>query len=71
MFYEHLKNEKLLNLKIGQTVYHKEIYDGKEPMKIIGVRKTEVELEGDYSGGTHAVCQSSWMPIDGILFDKN
>lgn len=54
-------------LKLRHLVYHQQIYNGKEPMKIVGVRETEVELEGDYSGGTHNVRQSSWMPIKGII----
>jgi hypothetical protein len=57
-------------IELNMTVYHKDIYDGKESMKVIGIRNGEVELEGDYSGGTHAVTQSSWMSIDGLLFEK-
>jgi len=48
-------------------VYHKDIYEGKEPMKIVGIRKTEVELEGDYSGGTHNMIQRDWHPIKGLF----
>lgn len=58
------------DLKFGQIVYHNELYWGRESMKIVGIRETEVELEGDYSGGTHAVCQKSWMPIKGLLLYK-
>lgn len=57
-------------MKLGQTVYHKSIYDGREPLKVVGLRESEVELEGDYSGGTHNVCQRSWLPIDGVLLGK-
>ena len=56
-----------MNIYIGKKVYHKDIYWGKELMEIIGIRKDTVELEGDYSGGTHAVTQSSWMPIGGLV----
>jgi hypothetical protein len=59
------------NIKIGERVYHKDIYDGKELMKIVGIRETEVELEGDYSGGTHSVCQKDWLPIEGIITPEN
>jgi len=52
--------------EVGQTVYHRDIYSHKEPLKIIGVREKELELEGDYSGGTHNVCQKQWMPIVGV-----
>lgn len=54
-------------LQFDMTVYHTEIYWGREPMKVVGIRKDSVELEGDYSGGTHNVCQRSWMPLDGVL----
>ncbi len=63
------KKEYLLPhyLRLGTVVFHEEIYNGKELMKIVGIREHEVELEGDYSGGTHAVCQKSWMPIKGLF----
>ena len=52
--------------KLGQTVYHREIYDHREPLKIVGIREAELELEGDYSGGTHGGVQKQWMPIKGV-----
>jgi hypothetical protein len=52
--------------KLGQTVYHRDIYDHGEPLKIVGVRECELELEGDYSGGTHGTIQKQWMPISGV-----
>lgn len=59
------------DLRINQLVYHKQIYNGHEQMKIVGLRENEVELEGDWSGGTHGVCQKDWMPIEGVLLTKN
>lgn len=59
-----------MEIKIGLKVYHRDIYHGKELMEIVGIRKTTVELEGDWSGGTHLVCQSDWMPIDGVIFQE-
>ena len=56
-----------MKVRLGQIVYHAELYHGKEPMKVVGIRESELELEGDYSGGTHLVIQKSWMPIDGLL----
>ena len=53
------------NFKIGQKVYHRDIYNHKEPMKIVGIRENQLELEGDYSGGTHNIIQKSWMPLKG------
>lgn len=60
-----------MDLKLGQKVYHKDIYWGKEQMKVVGLREAEIELEGDYSGGTHSVCQKSWHPLGGVLLEKN
>lgn len=57
--------------QLGEIVYHNDVYDGKEPFKIVGIRATELELEGDWSGGTHAVCQKGWMPILGITRIKS
>lgn len=52
-------------LSIGDIVYHRSIYEHKEPMKIVGITETHVQLEGDYSGGTNDVCQRDWLPIKG------
>lgn len=55
------------NFEIGQTVYHREIYNHKEPLKIVGIRENELELEGDYSGGTNPdIIGKSWLPIKGV-----
>lgn len=54
------------DFKIGQTVYHRDIYEHKERMKIVGIREGELELEGDYSGGTNNIIQKQWMPIAGV-----
>jgi hypothetical protein len=59
------------DLKFNQLVYHKDIYDGKEQMKIVGLRENEVELEGDWSGGTHNVCQRDWKPIEGVIINTS
>lgn len=58
------------NLKLNQIVFHKDIYWGREPMRIVGIREKEVELEGDYSGGTHNVCQKDWESIEGLLLER-
>ena len=49
------------------NAFHESIYHGKECMKVVGIREKEVELEGDYSGGTHAICQKDWLPIEGLF----
>lgn len=58
---------KSSELRLGMRAFHEEIYHGKEPMKIVGIRENQVELEGDYSGGTHNVCQKSWLSLDGLI----
>ena len=55
------------DLRINQFVYHKDIYNGGERMKIVGLRENEVELEGDYSGGTNNTIGRQWFPIEGII----
>lgn len=57
-------------IMLGQIVYHERVYKGKEPLKVVGIREKEVELQGDYSGGTHNVCQKDWLPKEGVLFKK-
>jgi hypothetical protein len=61
--------------KLNQKVYHEEIYKGEESMTITGVKvdtkgKLMVELEGDYSGGTHNVCQREWFYADGLIYEN-
>lgn len=58
------------NFRIGQKVYHMKVYDGREQLTVVGIRATELELEGDYSGGTHNVCQKDWLPIEGVRYRK-
>lgn len=50
--------------ELGQTVDHRDVYNHKEPLMIVGIRSNE--LEGDYSGGTHDFIQKQWMPIKGV-----
>lgn len=61
------KKEPVLTPQLGMKVFHEKLYDGKECMEIVGVRKNEVELEGDYSGGINNVCQKQWLPIEGLF----
>ncbi len=60
-----------MNLQLGQKVYHKKIYWGREVMEVTGIKKDEVLLKGDYSGGTHNVSQEGWMPIKGLLRNRS
>lgn len=61
------KREPLLQPSLGMKVFHEGIYNGKECMTVAGVRREQVELEGDYSGGTHGVIGSVWFPIKGLF----
>ena len=54
-------------VSLGMKVYHDKIYNGVEEMEVVGLRKNSIELQGDYSGGTHNVVQSDWHPIDGAF----
>ncbi|MCD7923671.1 MAG: hypothetical protein LUI85_02815 [Bacteroides sp.] len=53
------------DLKIGMTVYHRDVYNHREPLKVVGITETEIKLQGDFSGGTHNVIQEAWLPIKG------
>lgn len=35
-----------------------------EEFEVIGIRKNEIEIQGDFSAGTHNVCQSGWYKKD-------
>ena len=52
--------------ELGQTVYHRNVYEHKEPLKIVGILEDKLFLEGDFSGGTHNVIQRDWLPIKGV-----
>lgn len=50
------------NIQLGlYPVYCDSIYGGREPMKVVGIRERLIELEGDYSGGTHNTYQKDWF----------
>lgn len=61
------KKEPLDKPELGMLVFHEKIYDGKECMKVVGIRYDQVELEGDYSGGMHNVVERDWLPINGLF----
>lgn len=52
--------------ELCQTVYHRSVYEHKEPLKIVGILEDKLLLEGDFSGGTHNVVQRDWLPINGV-----
>lgn len=51
-------------------VYVNSVYNGHEPFKIVGIRENHIELEGDFSGGTHLVCQKDWFRYDETFMVK-
>ena len=53
------------SFRIGDIVYHRSVYEHKEPLKVVGITEDKLLLEGDYSGGTHNVVQRDWLPIKG------
>lgn len=59
-----------MEIHLGQKAKHKSLYNGKEEFTIVGIRAKEVELEGDYSGGTHNVNQKDWLPIEGLILQN-
>jgi hypothetical protein len=59
-----IKGYKILNM---YPVYIESVYDGHEPFKIVGIRENQVELEGDFSGGTHNVIQKGWFDDDEVF----
>lgn len=59
------------DLSIGMIVFHKEVYNYREPLKVIGILEDEVRLKGDFSGGTHNVSQSGWFSLEGLSIIYN
>lgn len=62
-----IKKEYVDSPNLGMMVYHDLIYNGNEKMEIVGIRLNEIELQGDFSGGTHNVIQKEWMPKNGVF----
>jgi hypothetical protein len=63
-FRTHLTSASLSNgdgWRLGDKVLTD--YYSNEVFEIVGIRKDELELKGDWSGGTHNVCQVSWYLI--------
>ncbi len=52
-----------MNYNLGDKVYYP---SDAAPFVVVGIRKDSIEIEGDFSGGTHNVCQRSWVPISDV-----
>lgn len=59
-----------MEIYLGQKAKHKDLYNGREVFEIVGLKKGEVLLEGDFSGGTHNVKQESWVPRKGLILEN-
>ena len=57
-------------IQLGDTVYHKEIYNGREECLVIGVKAENVQVLYGH-GGPLAIKYSAWVSRDGILTQKN
>jgi len=62
-----IKGYKVLDM---YPVYVEGVYYGHEPFKVVGIRQNQVELEGDFSGGTHNVSQKEWFDDDRVFVVK-
>lgn len=60
--------EKIRGLSIGDTVRHHDY--SNERFKVIGIRADEIELEGDWSGGTHHTVGRCWVDIKFVINDQ-
>ena len=54
--------EHLIGCKVTTDYYENEVF------KIVDVREREFLLRGDWSGGTHSVCQESWYSEEKCKF---
>lgn len=52
------------DLKIGECVYHKDLYYYREPFKVVGLTEDTVTLEGDFSS-MYGIVQRCTLPIEG------
>jgi len=49
--------------KLGDKVYHPA---DAAPFIVVGIREKEIEIKGDWSGGTHNVNTASWVDVKEI-----
>lgn len=56
-------------IELGDIVIYPDAYPTEE-FEVVGIRKTQVELEGDWSGGTHHVKSKCWIDINSVKLVK-
>ena len=52
---------------LGDQVSHPDIYSGQS-FEVVGIRKNQIELYGDWSGGTHNTYGSCWLDLDNKFY---
>ena len=60
-----IKNMIKHKFKLGDKVYYNV---DSAPFIVVGIREYTVEIEGDFSGGTHNVCQKDWVNASDIEY---
>ena len=60
---QSIKGYKALNM---YPVYIEDLYEGREPFKIVGIRENQVELEGDYSAMNNIIGKQ-WFDDDKVF----
>lgn len=59
--------EPVTDIQLFDEVIHPETY-ANEVFSVVGIRADELELQGDWSGGTHPVSGRSWVKRDSVVF---
>lgn len=60
------KKEVVIKPELGMSVFHEDILNGSEPMLVVGIRETTVELKGRYSDRM-TLHHPKWYPIEGLF----
>jgi hypothetical protein len=63
----NIKREEITHPQLGNQVYHDMLYNGEQEAEVVGIRKDQVELYCDMSGGTHGTYGAIWFPIKGTF----
>ena len=68
-----IMNKEIKDLKseitIGDIVIYPDAYDTEE-FEVVGIRKNELEICGDWSGGTHPIKASCWVDKNRVQFKR-
>lgn len=66
-----MKLLKFDEVKLNSIVYHVDVYNYKEPLRVVGIREDQLELEGNYSEGVNNIRKKQWLPISGVSTIEN